>query len=187
MQDFSDHELLALLQQGRHQAFSVLVDRHAEKFYRLAFRFLNARDLSQDVVQDAFLFLWEHPERWNPHRNTRFTTWFYRIIVNRCLDLLKRKRDLPLEDAEQGEAEANQQDGSPQEIQLLDGERQRRLTSAIARLPENQKTAINLCFFAGMSNREAAEVMEVSLKALQSLIMRAKTNIRKELSKEKVI
>lgn len=187
MQDFSDHELLALLQQGRHQAFSILVDRHAEKFYRLAFRFLNARDLSQDVVQDAFLFLWEHPDRWNPDRNTRFTTWFYRIIVNRCLDLLKKKSGLPLDEAVRREVEKGQQDISPQESQLLDGERQRQLIAAIARLPDNQKTAINLCFFEEMSNREAAEVMEISLKALQSLIMRAKTNIRKELAKEKLI
>jgi len=187
MQDFSDNELLAYLQQGDHQAFSILVDRHAKKFYRLAFRFLNSCEPSQDVVQDAFLALWEHPERWNPNRNTRFTTWFYRIIVNRSLDLLKKKGGSAQEETPHKDLEVAQYDSSPQESQLLDGERHHQLTTAIALLPKNQQIAINLCFFEDMSNKEAAEIMEINLKALQSLIMRAKSNIRKQLSKEKVI
>jgi len=187
MQGFSDNELLAYLQQGDHQAFSILVDRHAEKFYRLAFRFLHSQDLSQDVVQDAFLSLWEHPERWRPERNAQFTTWFYRIIVNRSLDFLKKKKRPTLDETTHRDSELTRYDSSPQESQLLDGEQHHQLMTAIALLPKNQQIAINLCFFEDMSNKKAAEIMDISLKALQSLIMRAKSNIRKQLPKEKVI
>ena len=56
-----DHELLALIQDGSHDAFAVLVQRHTERFYRLAYRYVQNRETAEDIVQDAFLKLWEDP------------------------------------------------------------------------------------------------------------------------------
>src|SRR6266508_5272283 len=86
-----DHELLALIQDGNGQAFAMLVERHTERFYRLAYRYLQSKAAAEDVVQDAFLKLWENPAIWQPEHNSKFTTWFYRVVVNLCLDLRKRK------------------------------------------------------------------------------------------------
>jgi RNA polymerase sigma-70 factor (ECF subfamily) len=61
-------------------------------------------------------------------------------------------------------------------------EEQRRLEAEIAALPERQREALNLCFAEGLSNQEAADIMRVNLKALQSLLMRAKTTLRERLS-----
>src|SRR5688572_23026941 len=58
-----DGELLALIQEGRHDAFEVLVHRHTDRFYRLAYRVLANRQAAEDIVQDAFLKLWENPAR----------------------------------------------------------------------------------------------------------------------------
>lgn len=86
-----DNELLSLIQSGSSQAFSTLVERHTERFYRLAYRYLQSREAAEDAVQDAFIKLWENPGLWQPEKNSKFTTWFYRIVVNLCLDSRKRK------------------------------------------------------------------------------------------------
>lgn len=122
-----DHELLALVQEGSHPAFAELVKRHTERFYQLAFRYLQNKEAAEDVVQDAFIKLWEDPSKWQADRNTKFTTWFYRVVVNLCLDWQKRKRPVELTD------------------------------------------------------EDAADAMGVNLKALQSLIMRAKTTLKERM------
>src|ERR1051325_10332158 len=93
-----DGDLLALIQTGSDHAFGVLVRRHTERFYRLAYRYVQNREAAEDVVQDAFLKLWEDPGKWQPGRNSKFTTWFYRIVVNLCLDWQKKKRPAELND-----------------------------------------------------------------------------------------
>jgi len=171
-----DHELLALVQDGSHPAFAELVKRHTERFYRLAFRYLQNKEAAEDVVQDAFLKLWEDPGKWQADRNTKFTTWFYRVVVNLCLDWQKRKRpvelneEMPLADERETADQA-----------MLRNEEQRVFEKEIAALPERQRTALNLCFDEGLSNQDAADAMGVKLKALQSLIMRAKTTLKERM------
>ncbi len=171
-----DQELLALIQEGRHQAFAELVQRHTERFYRLAYRYVQNRETAEDLVQDAFLRLWENPASWRPDRNSKFTTWFYRIVVNLCLDWQKKKRPMPLDEDMPLADERESADEAMIRIQ-----EQRLLEKEIAALPERQRTALNLCFDQGLSNQEAAETMGVNLKALQSLIMRAKTTLRERM------
>jgi RNA polymerase sigma-70 factor (ECF subfamily) len=171
-----DHELLTLIQGGSRDAFAGLVRRHTERFYRLAYRYVQNRETAEDIVQDAFLKLWEDPGKWQPERNSKFTTWFYRIVVNLCLDWQKRKRpvvlddELPLADERETVEEA-----------MIRAHEQKLLEREIAALPERQRRALNLCFDEGLSNREAAEVMGLNLKALQSLIMRAKTTLKERI------
>jgi RNA polymerase sigma-70 factor (ECF subfamily) len=171
-----DHDLLALVQGGSHPAFSELVQRHTERFYRLAFRYLQNKEAAEDVVQDGFLKLWEDPGIWQADKNAKFTTWFYRVVVNLCLDWQKRKKpvalteEMPLVDDRESADQA-----------MLRREEQKVLEREIAALPERQRTALNLCFAEGLSNQDAAEVMGVKLKALQSLIMRAKTTLKERM------
>jgi RNA polymerase sigma-70 factor, ECF subfamily len=174
--DKEDHELLALIQDGNGQAFAALVERHTDRFYRLAYRYLQNKEAAEDVVQDAFLKLWENPALWQAERNSKFTTWFYRIIVNRCLDQRKRKRPEVLEDES-----AVIDDREAMDEMMMREQKQRILEEQIAALPERQRTALNLCFDEGLTNQEAAEVMGINLKALQSLIMRAKTALKERM------
>jgi RNA polymerase sigma-70 factor (ECF subfamily) len=171
--DKEDHELLALIQDGSREAFSALVGRHTGRFYRLAYRYLQNKEAAEDVVQEAFLKLWENPALWQPERNTKFTTWFYRIVVNLCLDQRKKKKPEALEDETLVPDER-----APTDEMMIREQQQRIVEKEIAALPERQRIALNLCFDEGLSNQEAAQVMGIHLKALQSLIMRAKTTLK---------
>lgn len=171
-----DHELLTLIQDGSQDAFAVLVRRHTERFYRLAYRYLQNRETAEDIVQDAFLKLWEAPRRWQPERNSKFTTWFYRIVVNLCLDWQKKKRPLTLDE----ELPLIDERETP-DTGMIRTQEQQVLEQEIAALPERQRMALNLCFAEGLSNQEAAEVIGVRLKALQSLIMRAKATLKERM------
>ena len=172
----TDRQLLERIKAGDHAAFSALVKLHATRFYRVAYRFLGNREQSEDMVQDAFLKLWENPSIWNPGSNAKFTTWFYRVVVNLCLDAKKKHTPLPLLDDFDM---ADEREG--QEERLIESEKRALLDREIGDLPERQKTALVLCFMEGLSNQEAAEVMGLQLKALQSLLMRAKERLGERL------
>jgi RNA polymerase sigma-70 factor (ECF subfamily) len=176
-EDEADAELLTRIAQGDNTAFALLVRRHTLRFYRVAYRFLRSRSNAEDIVQDAFLKLWEKPSLWQADRNTAFTTWFYRIVVNLCLDHAKKKRPLQLIDDTWMPDERE-----TQEEEMLMSEKQQLLEAHIAILPERQRTALNLCFYEGLSNQEAAQAMGLHLKALQALLMRAKTTLKERLS-----
>jgi RNA polymerase sigma-70 factor (ECF subfamily) len=97
-------------------------------------------------------------------------------VVNLCLDWQKKKRPLPLDEEMPLIDERETADEAMIKVQ-----EQRLLEKEIAALPERQRTALNLCFDEGLSNQEAAETMGVNLKALQSLIMRAKTTLKERM------
>jgi len=128
------------------------------------------------LVQAAFLKLWERPNLWDPRKHTKFTTWFYAVVTNLCLDYVKRRKPLPLPD------EIELVDGAADQEDALEQKQQRALLDrAIQALPERQRVALTLCFYEGLSNQEAADVMGVNLKALQSLVMRAKTTLKERV------
>jgi RNA polymerase sigma-70 factor (ECF subfamily) len=170
----SDEQLMLLIQVHDKYAFSVLVTRHSKKFYNLAYRSLINKADAEDVVQEAFLKIWRKPNLWSSKKQTKFTTWFYRVVLNACLDMNKKKT-VTGDAFEQEFEESSKVEVRDESSQLVD------LETALRHLPERQRTALNLCFYEGLSNQEAADIMGVRLKALQSLIMRAKTNLKKKL------
>jgi RNA polymerase sigma-70 factor (ECF subfamily) len=171
-----DSWLLTRIQDGDHAAFAALVRRHTNRFYRVAYRFMRNQADSEDVVQDAFVKLWERPEMWQAERNIAFTTWFHRVVVNRCLDWHKKKRPLHLVDDT-----LVADDRESHEETMMHHQQQQHLETQIAALPERQRMALNLCFYEGLSNQEAADVMGLKLKALQSLLMRAKMTLKESM------
>ena len=175
---FHDEHLLKLIKEGDHSAFSELVIRHTKKYYSIAYRVLFNRDDSEDLVQEAFLKLWNNPQSWNSSRNVKFTTWFYRVVINLCLDYKKKNKFDTSNNYNEIESHSNTQDG------IIDTKRRQELLDKyLLQLPERQQIALNLCFYEGVSNKEAAEIMDINLKALQSLIVRAKTNLKEKLHK----
>jgi len=169
----SDESLLENLQGGSHEAFTELVNRHSRRFFGLAYRLVANKSDAEDIVQDAFLKLWNRPRLWNPGRQAKFTTWFYRVVINLCLDHKKKRRPLSLSE------DVDPVDANPGQDALLDvHQKQAILEKFICELPERQQLALNLCFYEGLSNEQAAEIIGVKVKALQSLLMRAKTTLK---------
>lgn len=177
-ESLTDEELLRQVQEGNSSAFAALVRRHNIKFYSLAYRYLQSREEAEDMIQSAFLKLWERPDMWQAEKGAQFTTWFYRVIVNMCLDKKKKRYDISMpENFEISDGRANQEKNS------LKKEEQVAVKSQISLLPKRQKTALILCVYEELSHKEAAEVMKLSEKALQSLLMRAKTTLKKQMKK----
>lgn len=172
LDQLNDEDIMLLIKDHNHDAFSVLVNRHSERFYALSYRTLFNQSDAEDIVQDSFLKIWRQPELWKPHKKARFTTWFYRIIVNACLDHNKKKssQELSLElersDIEDPNCEINQRS------------RLSEIEEGLLSLPERQRLALNLCFYEGLSNQQAADIMGIRIKALQSLIMRGKAALK---------
>jgi len=171
--NLDDESLICQIQEGSHDAFSALVNRHSNRFYRMAYRLVFSKDDAEDIVQEAFLKLWDRPYLWNPGKGAKFTTWFYRVVINLSLDHRKKKKLMRLpEDIEFA-------DENPDAEVLLDvHQKQAVLERFIQDLPERQQLAVNLCFYEGLSNNEAAQIIGVKVKALQSLVMRAKKTLK---------
>ena len=167
-----DAELLQAIASGDRSAFDRLSRRHLDRAYGVALRMTGSRADAQDVVQDVFLRLWQRPDAWRPGQ-AQFSTWLYRVVVNRCLDLKRRPKGTDLDSVEEPQdPDANAEDS------LLDAERSRALDSAVKQLPERQREAIVLTYTAGLRNAEAASAMEISVKAFEALLVRAKRELR---------
>jgi RNA polymerase sigma-70 factor (ECF subfamily) len=176
----SDESLMVRVANGDRQAFTRLVRRHSGRFFAHAWRMTGNRAEAEDCVQDSFLKLWRNPGAFDPGRGNKFTTWFYRVVTNAAIDLQRRRRETPDTDGlERMTASAPLQD------RVLEEERQAQaLEAAIQDLPERQKTALNLCFYEGISNADAARIMEINVKALESLLMRAKKTLKQKLGRD---
>lgn len=176
-QHLDDESLIRQIQEGKHDAFVEIVGRHSKRFYSSAYRLLFNKNDAEDIVQQAFLKLWERRLSWNPYKGAKFTTWFYRFVVNLCLDHNRKKKPMPL--CENMEFVDKREE---QETLLDEKRKQALLDRFIQELPERQQLALTLCFYEGLSNQEAAEIIGIKVKALQSLIMRAKTTLKEKVN-----
>ncbi|MDA0771562.1 MAG: sigma-70 family RNA polymerase sigma factor [Cyanobacteria bacterium] len=158
------------------QAFAQLVKVNSSKYYATAYRMLANKTEAQDIVQEAFTKLWQAPHKWNPQKQTKFSTWFYRVIINLCLDFKKKRRALPIAEGMEFPAESIDLD------RIIDQQvKAKQLEALIQALPQRQQIALNLSFYEGLSNKESAEIMEINIKALESLLMRAKTQLKSQI------
>jgi len=175
----SDETLVLRVANGDRTAFGMLVDRHALRYRALALRYLGDVALAEDLVQEAFVKLWTHARRFNADK-ARFTTWFHRVVVNRCLDEKRRKKPEALPE------EYDQPDESPSvEHALMEADGNTSLKRALDALSDRQRLAVTLSYFDELSNVEAAEAMEMNLKAYESLLVRARAKLREALIAEK--
>lgn len=175
MQDASDEELVALIGGGDRRAYHVLVERHGRRVLGLARRMMRNLAEAEDVSQEAFLRVWQKAGEWQP-RGARFTTWLYRVVVNLCLDRRRKPTMAPIEAA--GDPADTRPDA---EQTLATVQRERQVASALQALPERQRAALVLSYYEGLSNLEAAGALELSVSALESLLVRARRALRQEL------
>ncbi len=177
--DDPDVEFVQRAAKGDEDAVRVLVDRHMSMIHALSFRLLGNGQDAEDVTQEAFMRVWTHAKFWEPDR-ARFSTWLYRVSVNLCYDRLRKRREVLTDELPEQVDRAVLQD-----MVLVESEKSNRVREAVSLLPARQKIAITLCHFQGVSNIEAAEVMEVSIEALESLLARGRRTLRKILCEEK--
>jgi RNA polymerase sigma-70 factor (ECF subfamily) len=172
-----DSELLDRLATGDEAAFRMLVERHIDRAYAIALRIVgNAAD-AEDVVQDTMLKIWSHRGRWQ-HGRAKFSTWLYRVISNRCIDLRRNPR------TENVETVPEVADGQPDAADIIErNELNSMLELAMQRLPEQQRIAVIFSYHENMSNGEIAQVMDTTVAAVESLLKRGRQQLRQLLRK----
>ncbi|RAI43752.1 RNA polymerase sigma factor [Rhodoplanes roseus] len=174
-QEPDDDELLRRIGESDEGAFRMLVERHVDRAFALALRILDNRADADDVVQDSLLKVWTHRARWECGR-AKFSTWLYRVVTNRCIDLRRRPRN------EDVDAVGEVADGQPDAVTAMHrSEVSELLDAAMNRLPDQQRIAIILSYHESMSNAEIADVMDTTVSAVESLLKRARQQLRKLL------
>jgi RNA polymerase sigma-70 factor (ECF subfamily) len=172
--DDSDEALMARVAGGDERAFQLLSRRHLPAMLGLARRILGNAAEAEDVAQETFMRVWTHAPRWQPL--AQFRTWLTRVVINLCLDRKRRAPWVELETA--GEIADPARDAGEK---AEDDERERMLAAAIEKLPVRQRSAIVLTYGDGMSNAQVADVLDTSVSAVETLLVRAKQNLRRAL------
>jgi len=176
-----DAKLMQRIAAGDQRAFRDLMQRHLSRTVRLAARILGSTGAAEDVAQEAFVRVWKHAGSWEDPKQAgaKFTTWLYRIVLNLCIDE-KRKRSFT--DIDAIPECADETPDAEQDMQRR--EKSQRVKAALAELPERQRAAFVLCFYEDYSNKDAADMLGISVKAIESLLVRARRSLRDLLQDE---
>jgi len=172
-----DAEIVRQAGAGDVAAAEALVRKHLPRMIALARRMLNDGAEAEDVAQDVFLRVWREAPRWRPGA-AKFETWMHRVALNLCYDRLRRRREKASPDAGMTLA-----DPAPSASETwLAQQRAGRVHAALAALPERQRAAIALVHFQDMTNIAAAEALEISVEALESLLARGRRAMKAALA-----
>jgi RNA polymerase sigma-70 factor (ECF subfamily) len=158
---------------GDSAALQRLIAREGPRLMRFARGILGNLEEAEDAVQDTLVRLWENAARWTP--DARISTWLHRVCYNRSIDMLRRRRnfvdDSVLEDFPDPA-------GAPEAI-LIESQSMLTLRAAIEALPPRQRTAVLLFHFQESSQRDAAEIMGISEAAFESILARARRQLKR--------
>lgn len=175
----TDERLLVLIAKNDAAAVEVMVERKLPRLLSFATRVLGDRTEAEDVAQETFLRIWRVAPDWRSGE-AKFDTWLHRVVLNLCRDRLRKRRETLVADP------PDLLDDRPgAEAGLVAADDQRRVQQALAELPERQREAIVLQYYQELSNRDAAEVMGISVEALESLLSRARRQLRSSLERDK--
>ena len=173
-----ERALMARVGTGDARAFERIVARHLPMLHALAWRMLGDASEAEDVVQESLVKLWVNAKGWQPSGGG-LGAWLRRIATNACLDRLRKPKALS------DEALPERADESPLADDLIDADRRRTaVQAAILALPDRQRAAIILTYHEGVSNAEAASILGIGLKALESLLVRARQGLNDRLGRQ---
>ena len=182
----NDTELLNQIRAGQESAFKILVETHQKRVFNTVLAIIQNFEEAEDVAQEVFIEVYQSVHKFRG--DSKLSTWLYRIATTKALEEIRKKK------AQKRFAfftnlfsDDNEIMHEPVEFEhpgvvLEHKEISIHLFRAINQLSDNQKVAYTLCNIEGLSYQEIQEVMEISLSSVESLLFRAKTNLRKSLA-----
>src|SRR6266700_508037 len=184
-EDAEDVRLMRLVSRGDTSAFEELIERHQALVAGTVARMLSSNSDVEDIAQQVFIRVWKSARRYVPR--AKFTTWLLKITRNLVFNELRRTKrhaHVPLQ-SEPGAEDPPLKDEKnlAPDLSLLQTELQRAIEEAIMQLPESQRMALVLRRYEQLSYEQIAEVLDLSVPAVKSVLFRARTELRARLSK----
>jgi RNA polymerase sigma-70 factor, ECF subfamily len=184
-EDAEDVRLMGLVAGGDTSAFEKIIERHQALVVGTAARMLGSNSDVEDIAQQVFIRVWKSARRYVPR--AKFTTWLLKITRNLVFNELRRARrraQVPLQSDPGAEEIPLKDETNPApDASLLEDELQRAIEEAIMQLPESQRMALVLRRYEQLSYEQIAEVLDLSVPAVKSVLFRARTELRSRLSK----
>jgi len=166
--------LVSWAQAGDRDAFSELVRRYRMRVINVVYQMCGDASLAEDAAQEAFIRSWQHLSDFQPHSS--FRNWLYRIAVNIALDITRREKpDVDVESLELPAPAENLEAG------LVKQERLRQIHQAVLSLPQASKAVLILREYEGLSYREIAETLDISIGTVMSRLNYARTRLAESL------
>jgi RNA polymerase sigma-70 factor, ECF subfamily len=183
-QNCRDEELVVLCQQGRSECFEPLVRRYMQKAFHIAFGFTRDTESAKDLSQDAFLRAFSRIKQFDGRSS--FYTWFYRILVNLCLDHARHNGKVAWQSLDDLSEKSNDQrqlvdDRFRPEQAAIAGEASRRASETLQAMPNKQRTAFLLRNDQGLSIADVAKVMKTTEGTVRVYLHRAVAALRQSL------
>jgi RNA polymerase sigma factor (sigma-70 family) len=183
-----DLEIIAKLKLGDDDVFPIVVGKYQKLVLNCAYKFLRNKESAEDITQEVFLEVFESIHAFKGE--SRLSTWIYRIAVTKSLNHLKSLRRkkrfavfVSVFEGEKAEDPAASMAMMGPDRQLENQDRARILSWALDRLPDNQRIAFTLSKYDELNYEEISSIMNMSISSIESLLHRAKTNLKKILSR----
>jgi RNA polymerase sigma factor (sigma-70 family) len=178
-------ELIERINSGDRSVFTEIVEQWQKMVYNTALSIVQVEEDAEDITQDVFIDVFEKLDRFRG--DSQLSTWIYRITVNRCLDFEQKKKRQKngglLKQIFSVKAEDEPVNFNHPGVVLDNKEKAAALFKALKKLPENQRVAFTLHKIEGLPYQEIAQIMQTSLYAVESLMVRAKSGLKKLLEK----
>lgn len=175
-----DINILNRIRTGDKAAFKELINRHKDYAFTVAYRILNNREDAEEVAQDAFMQVFRALYSFNA--DSKFTTWFYRIVFNAAL-MQKRKNKVMLIDFETSSEAFQVSHSSDSAVDLQKNERKNAIQKALQNLSADDTAMITLFYLKELSLEEIAEITKISAKTAKVKIHRARKRLAEEMKK----
>jgi len=184
-EDDEDVRLMRLVGTGDTQAFEELIERHQSLVAGTVARMLGSNSEVEDIAQQVFIRVWKSAGRYTPR--AKFTTWLLKITRNLVFNELRRTRRrayVPIQTESEAEEIPLKDETSPMpDASLLENELQEAIEKAITELPERQRMALVLRRYEELNYEQIAEILDLSVPAVKSILFRARAELRARLSK----
>jgi len=179
-----DEDLVAAFQGGDAAAFDVLVRRWERKIQGAIYRMMRSEEEARDLCQETFLKAFRGLGSFRGQ--AKFSSWLYQIALNLCRDRIRRKKGKTWVSLDEiGEAEANPR--APSVLDLVEvGDLSRRVAAAMGHLPEEQREAVILKEYEGMTFPEIATVLGVPVSTVKTRLYRGLSQLRRQLERQGV-
>ncbi|OIN86528.1 MAG: hypothetical protein AUJ12_05640 [Alphaproteobacteria bacterium CG1_02_46_17] len=172
--------LMSQIAGGNMDAYRTVLGLYMTPIYKFSYSILQDQGMAEDVTQETCIRLWNNASKWNP--SGRIKSWLFRIAHNLCIDEIRRSR--PHSDInELSEVIASNEKSAFDEMHESDVSRT--IREALMKIPVRQRTALMLVHYTDCSNIEAANIMEISVDAVESLLARGRQALKNSLKDQK--